>query len=160
MPMVDCLMRTIALDTFGTLDMTNTHYVSPFPTVFTLRNTWVHICTIYCSDETSYIETLVNDQFGFGTILCVPDINPNDGYVWFQWDFDNSRPRNKNDVVENVIALENFLNVFRRDTYVWLLIQVRNSYDFEVGFWLRESRERDLISIIKKWTLDTFFDFL
>ena len=81
MTIVDCLMGTIALNTFGPLDTTNTCYMPPFPTVFTLQDTWVHICTTYYSNETSHVKLLVNDQFGLGTILCVPDINPNDGHV-------------------------------------------------------------------------------
>ena len=68
---------------------------------------------MYHSDETSYVEMSVNDWFGLRTILYVPDIDLNDGHIQFQWDFDNSRPRGKNDIIENVIALENFLNVFR-----------------------------------------------
>ena len=112
--MMDCLMRTIVFDTFGTMDTTDTCCMSLFPTVFTLWDTWVHICTTYYSNETFHVEMSVNDWFGLGIVLCVPNINPNDGHVWFQWDFDNSRPRDENDVIENVIALENFLlNVFR-----------------------------------------------
>jgi len=74
-------MKTIALDTFGTLNTTNFHSVSPFPVVFILQNTWVYICTIYHSNETSHIEVLVDDRFGFGTILSVPNINPNNGHI-------------------------------------------------------------------------------
>ena len=68
---------------------------------------------MYYSDETSHVESLINNWFGLRTILYVPDIDPNDGHIQFWWDFDNSRPRGKNDVIENVIALKNFLNIFR-----------------------------------------------
>jgi len=74
-------MRTIVLDTFGTLNMTNSHSVSPFPAVFTLQDTWVYICTMYCSDETSHIKASVDDRFGFGTVLSIPNIDPNNGHI-------------------------------------------------------------------------------
>jgi len=53
----------------------------PFPTVFTLRNTWVHISIINCSDMASNIKALIDEIFGFGTILNVPNVEPYDSYI-------------------------------------------------------------------------------
>ena len=148
MMIVNCLIKTIALDTFETLNTTNSYSMSPFPVVFTLQNTWVYICTMYHSNETSHIEVSVDDRFGFGTILSVPNINPNNGHIWFQRNFDNSWPRGENNVVEDMVVFENFLDVFRRNMRVWLFVNVWDTYNFEVGFWLREPRERNLIRVI------------
>ena len=74
-------MRTIALDTFGTLNTTNSHSISLFPAVFTLQDIWVHIHTMYCNNETFHIEVLVDNRFDFETILSVPNINPNNGHI-------------------------------------------------------------------------------
>ena len=153
MTMVNCLMRTIALDIFGTLNITNSHSVFPFPAVFTLWDIWVYICTMYYNNETSYIEVSVDDRFGFGTVLSVPNIDPNNGHIWFQRNFNNSRPRSKNNVVENVVVFENFLDIFRRNVWVWLFINIWDIYNFEVKFWLREPRGRNLIRVV-------FFFFL
>ena len=148
MTMVNCLMRTIALDIFGTLNTTNSHSVFPFPAVFTLWDIWVYICTMYYNNETSYIEVSVDDRFGFGTVLSVPNIDPNNGHIWFQRNFDNSWPRSKNNVVENVVVFENFLDIFRRNVWVWLFINIWDIYNFEVEFWLREPRGRNLIRVV------------
>jgi len=83
MLVVDCLVRPIALDTLGPLDVTNTCCMSPLPTVLTLQDIWVHISTTYCSNKTSHIETSIDDSFGLGTILSIPDVNPDDGHVRF-----------------------------------------------------------------------------
>jgi len=76
-------MRPIVLDTLGLLNVTNTHHVSPLPTVLTLQDTRVHISTIYHSDETSHIETSIDDSFDLGTVLSILDVNPDDDYVRF-----------------------------------------------------------------------------
>ena len=83
-------MRPIALDTFGPLNVANTCCVTPLPTVLTLWDTWVHIGTIYCSNETSNIKSSVDNSFSLGTILSIPYINPDDNYIRFQRDFDDS----------------------------------------------------------------------
>jgi len=76
-------MRPITLDTLGPLDATNTCYVSLLPTVLILWDTQVHISTIYCSNEISHVEMLIDDSFGSRTILSIPDIDPDDGHVRF-----------------------------------------------------------------------------
>ena len=74
-------MRPITLDTLGPLNMTNTCYVSPLPTVW---NTQVHISTAYHSNETLHIEMLINDSFGLETILSVPDVDLDDSHIRFR----------------------------------------------------------------------------
>ena len=157
---MDYLIRPITLNTLGSLNTTYTHCVSPFLTVFTLQNTWIHVCTTYHSNETSNIKTSVDNWFGLGTSLDIPDIDPDDGHIWFQRNFDDFRPRSENNIVEDVVILENFLNIVRQNMCVCLFIQKRNSYNLEVGFWLGELRSGNLIIIIMEWTLDIFLNLL
>jgi len=79
--MVNGLMGPIALDVFGPLDITNTSCVFPFPAIFALQDTWIHICSAYSSNEASNIEVSVDNYLSFGTILYVLDINPDYSHV-------------------------------------------------------------------------------
>ena len=76
MPVVDCLVRPIVLDTLGPLNATNTCCVTPLPTVLALWNTWVHVSIMYDSNETPNVELSIDNSFGLRTILGVPCINP------------------------------------------------------------------------------------
>jgi len=67
--------------------------MSLFPTVFTLRNTWVHVSTMNCSDVASNVEVSIDETFGFETTLNVSNIEPYNGYIQFRRDFDNFWPR-------------------------------------------------------------------
>jgi len=80
---MNCLIRSIALDTLGPLDMTNTYCIFPLPTVLTLWDTWVHISTTYHGNETPYIKVMIYDSFGLGTILSVPYVDLYDGHIQF-----------------------------------------------------------------------------
>ena len=122
MPVVNCLVMSIALDTFGLLNVANTRCVTPLPTVLTLQDTWVHIGTIYCNNETSNIKLSVDNSFGLETILSVPYINPDDSYIQFQRDFDDSWPWGEDNIVENVVFLKNIFNILVWDASVQLLI--------------------------------------
>jgi len=59
---------------------------------------------------TSNVEALINETFGFGTTLNIPNIKLYDGYIQFRKDFDNSWPRYNNNVVENMVILDDFLD--------------------------------------------------
>jgi len=52
-----------------------------FPTVFTLRNAWVHVSTMDCSDMASNVKASINETFGFGTTLNVPNVEPYNSYI-------------------------------------------------------------------------------
>ena len=58
-----------------------------------------------CGNKASYIEVSVNYFLGVGPILCVPNVNPNYGYIRFGQDLDNLRFGCKNDIIEYVIVL-------------------------------------------------------
>ena len=69
-------MRPIVLGTFWTLNMTNPCQVILFPTIFALRNAWVHVSAPHCSNNTSNVESPVDNFFCIVTILGIPDIDP------------------------------------------------------------------------------------
>jgi len=56
-------------------------YIAPFPTVIALGDPWVHGSAFYGSDVFSKVEGPIDDGFGFGTILGVPDVDPYNGHV-------------------------------------------------------------------------------
>jgi len=58
--------------------------MSPFPTIFTLEDSQVHICTSNDSNIAAHIEIPVDKTFGSGTALYIPNVKPNDGHVRFQ----------------------------------------------------------------------------
>jgi len=68
--------------------------------------------------------------------LSIPNIDPDYSHIQLGRDLDDSRPGCKDNVIENVVRLEDLLNVLMRDEHIGLFIQVRDSYNFEVGFQL------------------------
>jgi len=52
--------------------------VAPFPTVFALWYTRVHVGITNCGNEASYIESSVDEALGLGPALSIPDVNSND----------------------------------------------------------------------------------
>jgi len=61
-------------------------YMLLFPAVFTLRHTRVHICPSNSGNVVSYIETFVNKALCLALTLDIPNIQPNNSYVWF-WEY-------------------------------------------------------------------------
>jgi len=145
-------MWSIAFSTFRSLDATNPSRIPPFPTVFTLRNTRIHVSAPYHSDNTSNIESPVDYFLSVIVILIVPYVDPDNGYIWFRRNLDNSWFRCKDDVIENIRVFKNLLNVFWRNVSVQLVNVVWNSYNFEVRLWLRKSRS----SVMGHWNTNNF----
>jgi len=58
-----------------------------------------------CDNKASYIEASVNYFLGVGPILCIPNVNPNYGYIGFGQDLDDLRFGYENDIIEYVIIL-------------------------------------------------------
>ena len=79
--MVFRLVKPVALDIFGLLDSTRECEVTPFPTIFTLRNPRVYISTSNSHNELTDIEALVNEGLGFTATLDVSYIDPNNHHV-------------------------------------------------------------------------------
>jgi len=58
--MIFGLVGTITFDALGPLNSTREHHVTPFPTIFTLRNAKVHVSSPNGYDILSNIETSVD----------------------------------------------------------------------------------------------------
>ena len=153
-------MRAVTLHTFSPLDAVHSSHVTPLPTILILRNTWVHVGPVYHGDITSNVEMSVDNFLSVGSILHIPDVNLYDSHVWLRWNLDNSRFKCKNDFVEDIVLFEDFFNIFREDVSVSLVIEVTNSYDFKVGFWLWELRRVYFVLVILEQILYNFFNFL
>ena len=91
LPVMFGVMRSIAFDTSGHMWLATECWVALFPTVLTLWNSGVHICTIDSSDVTTNIELSVDDCLSFGSILWIPDIDPNNSHIRFGRCFDYTR---------------------------------------------------------------------
>ena len=152
------LVKSIAFNAFSPLDMTYSGHVTPFPAILTLWDFWVHICSLY--HKASYIEASVNDCFCIGTILHIPYVNPYYGHVWFWWNLYDSWFECKNNTIENVIILENFLYLVGWNSHIWVFANVQYTYNLEVWFGLRESRRENLFCIISKQVFYAFFNLL
>ena len=85
------IVRSIAFDTSRHVKSTTKCCMAPFPTVLTLWNSRVHVHTMNSSNILSNIKMLIDNRFGYSSILWIPDINPNDHYVWFGGCFNNMR---------------------------------------------------------------------
>ena len=78
---VNSLIRTIALNTFGFLYSANSSQMAPLPTIFALWYSRIHVCSSNCNDETSNIKSSVDENFGLKPALRVLYIDPNDKHV-------------------------------------------------------------------------------
>jgi len=90
----------------------------PFPAIFALQNSQVHICSLYSGNKASYIEASVDNRFSFGTALSISDVNPDDSYVQFRRKFDDSQFGGEDDIIEDMIIFKNFLNIFKQNVHV------------------------------------------
>jgi len=71
----------IALNVFGPLNATNSCHVTLFLAILTLQDSRVHIYTMYCSNKASYIEASIDDFLHVGTILHVPNVDPDNSHI-------------------------------------------------------------------------------
>ena len=81
---------SIAFCTSGDMRVSTKYQITPFPAVFTLWNIWVHISTIYGSDESFYVEMIVNNILSWRTTLGIPDVHPNHCYIRFRGHFNDT----------------------------------------------------------------------
>jgi len=75
------LVRAIALNTFGSLDMAGQCHMSPLPAVLALRNARIHVGSLNCCNVPSYIEVPVNKTLSLTTTLNIPNVNPKDRHI-------------------------------------------------------------------------------
>jgi len=86
--------------------------ITPFSTVFTLRNTRVHISYSNCCNIPSDIETPINKAFSLDSTLSIPNVDLYDHYIRLGRYFDHPWFGSKGNVVEDLILLNDIFNVF------------------------------------------------
>jgi len=96
---------------FSPVHSASKHCVFPFPAVVALGNAWVYGGASDRGDVPTKVEGPVYDGFGFGPILRVPDVNPDDCHVRVFRSSDDSRARRKGDVIEHARLREGVFNL-------------------------------------------------
>jgi len=81
------------------------------PTVFTLRNARVCISHSNCRNIPSNIETLINKAFSLDSTLCIPNVNPHNGYIRLQQYFDYPQFGGKGNIVKDMILLYDVFDI-------------------------------------------------
>ena len=70
------IVSSIVLGTPEDVRVTTKCRMSPFPTVLTLRNPWVHVCSANGRNVLSNIESPIDDVLHTRTTLRIPDVYP------------------------------------------------------------------------------------
>ena len=83
-------VRTVTFDTLGSLNLVWKHSMTPFLAILALGNFWIHVGSLNCHNVFANIETSVDKYLGFAAALNILYVYPDDKYVWFQQNFDNS----------------------------------------------------------------------
>ena len=115
------LVRSTALYTFWALNSARESRMTPFPTVFTLRNTRVCISYSNCRNISSDIETPINKAFSLDSTLGIPNVNLYNHYIRLGRYFDYPQFRGKGNVVEDLILLNDIFNIFWWETFLWVV---------------------------------------
>jgi len=106
-------VRIIALDAFGTMHIVCKGSIVLFPAIFALRDIWVHVCAMDCSDVTSYIKAFINETFNLRATLSILYINPDNSHIRLGRHFNYLRSKSKKDIIEDVCRLNNLFNNVR-----------------------------------------------
>ena len=110
-------MRTIILNVFKTMYLTHKSHVALF---LALWDTRVYIYVLNSCNMPTNIKMSVNKTLGLGTTLSILYINLDHYYIRF------GETRSKNDIIEYIGSLKNFLYSFRYDRKVGILNEVWN----------------------------------
>ena len=70
------IVSSVTLGASGDMRAAAKCRMTPLPTVFTLRNSWVHICSANSCNKSSNIELTIDDVLCTRTALGVPDVHP------------------------------------------------------------------------------------
>lgn len=100
---------------FNTLHSLNSAWkgsVILFPTVFVLKYSQVHICSLDDGNIVSYIETSINEASCLATTLKVPNIQLHNGHVRLRRNLDNIWFRYEHNIVKDLVLFDNVFNVF------------------------------------------------
>ena len=128
---MDGLVGTITLHIFCTLNSACTHWITPLPTIFTLWDPEVHICTSNSGDVSTNIEAPIDKALGLHSALYIPNVYSYDRHVWFWWNLDHSGFRGQNNIIEDMISLDSTFNLVWCDTGISILKDIENTNDLE-----------------------------
>jgi len=118
LPVVLSVVRSIAFRASRCIQLACKHWVALFLTALILWNSWVHIGTMNGSIILSYIETWVDDKFGNGTVLWVPNVDPDYSWIRVRQCFDYVGFWSKSNIFEDVHLLDSLCNYFKGN---WLV---------------------------------------
>ena len=74
-------VRTITFDAFVPMDTTQEGGVTPFPAIFALGDSRIHICSFNRSNIIAHIEAPIDKKFSILTTLYIPNIYPDDSHI-------------------------------------------------------------------------------
>ena len=92
--------------------------MTPLPAVLALWDTRIHVHPFNSSNKATNVEASIYKFFGCRSILWIPDVDPDDGYIKFRGDFDNIGLGIDVNVVEYVGSFNECLHYFRVDRNV------------------------------------------
>ena len=105
--MVLWLVRSITLYVFWAMNPVRESWITLFPTVFTLRNTRVHISHSNHRNKPSDIETSIYKAFSLSsTTLSIPYINPHNCHIWFGRHFNHLWFGYESNIVEDLVLFD------------------------------------------------------
>ena len=136
---LSCNMRSVTLYAFWALNSARESQMTPFPTVFTLRNARVRISHSNCHNIPSDVEISINKTFSLDSALCIPNVDPHNSHIRLQWHFDYPRFGGKGNVVEDMILLYDVFDVVLCDTLLRIVASmwiIWDTDDLEVWLWL------------------------
>ena len=108
---LSCNMRSVTLYAFWALNSARESHMTPFSTVFTLRNARICISHSNCCNIPSDIETSINKAFSLDSALCIPNVDPHSSHIRLRRDFDHPWFGGKSNVVEDMILLYDVFDV-------------------------------------------------
>ena len=106
-------MRAITPHTLRSLYTTDSYCMTPLLAILALWYAWVHIYTPNYCNETTNVEPLVNDFLSVGSVLRVPNVNPYDSHVRFGGYLDDIWFRDKDNIIEQVVVLQNIFDIIQ-----------------------------------------------
>jgi len=104
--MVLQLVRSITLYTFWALNSIRESQMTPFRTVFTLRDTRVHISHSNHCNKPSNIETSIYKAFSLSTTLSILYIDLHNRHIWSGRHFNYLWFGSKSNIVEDLVLLD------------------------------------------------------
>ena len=133
------LVRSITLYIFWALNSARESWMTPLPTVFTLRNTRVCISYSNCCNISSDVETSINKAFSLDSALCIPNFDLHNGHIRLQQYFDYSQFEDKSNVVKDMILLYHVFNIVWCDVLLGVIAFMQiiwDADDLEIWLWL------------------------